>query len=90
MENLKWVRKFNELFEYINQEDTSTYFSGPRFIGIIREFDLEHPDYNQYMEDRKRRKLNTSRKNYFFDILSMFQEDIRDKIIQRIYEVANE
>lgn len=89
MEDFKWVRQFNELFEHINHKDTPAYFSGPRFLGIIREFDRTYPDYSQYMDYRKKKKLNTSRKNYFFDILSVFQGDIREKIIQRIYEVAN-
>ena len=69
MEDFKWVRQFNELFEHINHKDTPAYFSGPRFLGIIREFDKTYPDYNQYMDYRKKQKLNTSRKNYFFDIL---------------------
>ena len=89
MEDFKWVRQFNELFEHINHKDTPAYFSGPRFLGIIREFDRTYPDYSQYMDYRKKKKLNTSRKNYFFDILSVFQGDIREKIIQRIYEVEN-
>jgi len=89
MEDFNWVRKFNELFEHINFKDTPAYFSGPRFLGIVREFDRTYPDYNQYIAYRNKRKLNTSRKNYFFDILSSFEEDIRDKIIERIYEVAN-
>ena len=88
MDEFKWIKQYNELFDYINHKETSSYFSGPRFLGIIREFDTSFPDYNQYMEYRKRKGLNTSRKNYFYDILTVFQEDIRDKIIHRIYEVA--
>jgi len=88
MDEFKRIREYNELFDLINHKDTDSYFSGPRFLGIIKEFDVAFPDYTQYMEYRKVKGLNTSRKNYFYDILSVFQEDIRDKIIARIYEVA--
>lgn len=88
MEEFKRIQEYNELFDLINHKDTNSYFSGPRFLGIIKEFDAAFPDYTQYMEYRKTKGLNTSRKNYFYDILSVFQEDIRDKIIARIYEVA--
>ena len=88
MDEINWIRQYNELFDFINQQDTEAYFSGPKFLGIIKEFDSTYPDYTQYMEYRKNKKLSTSRKNYFFDILSVFQDDVREKIIARIYEVA--
>ena len=88
MDEFNWIRQYNELFDFINQKDTEAYFSGPRFLGIIKEFDKTYPDYTQYIEYRKNKKLSTSRKNYFFDILSTFQEEIRTKIIERIYDVA--
>ena len=88
MDEFNWIRQYNELFDFINHKDTEAYFSGPRFLGIIKEFDSTYTDYTQYMEYRKNKKLSTSRKNYFFDILSIFQDDIREKIIARIYEVA--
>ncbi len=88
MDEFNWIKQYNELFDFVNQKDTEAYFSGPRFLGIVKEFDKSYPDYTQYIEYRKNKKLSTSRKNYFFDILSTFQEDIRIKIITRIYEVA--
>ncbi|MNQ68743.1 hypothetical protein D3C85_833070 [compost metagenome] len=44
---LNWVREYNKLFEAINQQGLPTYFSGNRFIGIIREFDNNFADYTQ-------------------------------------------
>jgi len=88
MDEINWIRQYNELFDFINQQDTEAYFSGPKFLGIIKEFDSTYPDYTQYMKYRKNEKLSTSRKKYFFDILSVFQDDVREKIIARIYEVA--
>lgn len=88
MENYNWVREYNKLLEILNA--TETYFSGGKFISVIREFDAYHADYNQYIEHRKEAGLSTSRKNYFYDILMSFKEDIRKQIIDRIYEVADE
>jgi hypothetical protein len=83
---LNWVREYNKLFEAINQQGLPTYFSGNRFIGIIREFDNNFADYNQYISYRQEKGLSTSRKNYYYDILMLFKEDVRNQIIARIWE----
>ncbi len=83
---LNWVREYNKLFEAINEQGSLTYFSGGRFIGLIREFDPNFSDYNQYISYRQEKGLSTSRKNYYYDILMMFKDDIRKQIIERIWE----
>ena len=83
------IREFNKLFEAINQQGTPSYFTGSRFIGIIREFDPNFADYGQYILYRQEKGLSTSRKNYFFDILMFFKEDRRKQIIERIWEEVN-
>ena len=84
--NFNWVIEYNKLFNAINERGTSTYFSGGRFIDIIREFDPNFYDYNQYIAYRNENGLSTSRKSYFYDILTKFEENIRKQIIQRIWE----
>ena len=86
MENFNWVREFNKLLETLNDKDS--YFSGGKFISIVREFDPYFPDYNQFIEHRRQKDLSTSRKNYFYDILMSFKEDMRKPMIDRLYEVA--
>jgi len=87
---LNWVKEYNKLFEAINQQGLPTYFSGNRFIGIIREFDNNFADYTQYINYRQEKGLSTSRKNYYYDILMLFKEDVRKQIIERIWkEVEN-
>lgn len=85
---MNWIRIFNMLFEIINPTGSvhSDYFSGPRFIDIVREFDHYFPTYPQYMEERKVARLSTSRKDYFYDILMHFSENQRIEIINRIIE----
>lgn len=79
-----WIKKFNELFNKINEQGKPSYFSGPRFISIIQEFDPTFLSYNQYIEYRKEKGLSTSRKDFFFDILSKFDEKTKSEIISRI------
>lgn len=88
MDKLNWLREYNKLFDFINRKDTKEYFSGTRFLKIIKEFDNSFLDYIQYIEYRKEKGLSTSRKKYFLDILNMFEEDIKLEIIKRIYEDA--
>ena len=88
MEGFNWVREYNKLLETMNAKDS--YFSGSKFISVVREFDPYHADYLQFMDHRKANGLSTSRKNYFYDILMTFKEDIRKPIMDRLYEMAAE
>ncbi|WP_281612918.1 toll/interleukin-1 receptor domain-containing protein [Flammeovirga sp. SubArs3] len=81
---LNWVREFNKLMSLMNEKES--YFSGGKFISLIREFDNFHPDYYQYIEYRQSKGLSTSRKDYFYDILMNFSEETRKKIFNRFYE----
>lgn len=87
-EKINWVREYNKLLITINKNES--YFSGGTFINIIREFDPYFHNYGQYIEYRKKESLSTSRKDYFYDILMSFKDDVRLDIINRILEHANE
>lgn len=88
MEKINWVREYNKLLVTINKKES--YFSGGTFINVIREFDPYFHDYGQYMAYRKKEGLSTSRKDYFYDIIMSFKEDVRLEIINRMFEHANE
>lgn len=87
MEKVNWVREYNKLLVTINKAES--YFSGGTFINIVREFDPYFYDYNQFMSHRNKAGLSTSRKDYFYDILMGFKEDVRIEIINRMFEHAN-
>lgn len=88
MEKTNWVREYNKLLVTINKNES--YFSGSTFISVIREFDPYFHDYGQYLEYRKNEGLSTSRKDYFYDIIMSFKEDVRLRIIARMFEYAKE
>lgn len=85
---MNWIEIYNRLFELINnQGDTATYYSGPRFINTVREFEPYFPDYNQFLEQRNREGKSTSRKIFYYDILLGLKEEMRLKVVNRILEI---
>lgn len=83
---IDWVRRFNGLFQLLDEAGAPTYYSGGRFISKVREVDPLFPDYTQYIDERKRTSKSTSRRVYYYDILRDFDEDRRLRIIQRILD----
>jgi hypothetical protein len=86
--SMNWIEIYNRLFELINNpDDSATYFSGPRFIKTVKEFERYFPDYTQFLDQRNREGKSTSRKIFYYDILISFQEDLRLKIVNRILDI---
>jgi len=82
-----WVEIFNRLFELINdQKNGLTYFSGPRFIMVVKEVIPYHPDYSQFLELRNQEGRSTSRKIFFYDILMEADSHSRAAIIDKILD----
>ncbi len=78
IDKINWIEIYNRLFEIINnQGDTSTYFSGPRFINTLREFNKYHPDYTQYIDLRNEQGKSTSRRIFYYDIIMELDEGSR-------------
>ena len=85
---MNWIEVFNRLFELINnQSDTATYFSGPKFINVIKETEPYFPDYNQYIEQRNREGKSTSRKIFFYDIMIGLSPASRNSVLIRILDL---
>jgi hypothetical protein len=84
-----WIEIYNRLFEVINnQGDTATYFSGPRFIDTVRQYEPYFPDYSQFINQRNIEGKSTSRKIFYYDILLGLSEDLRVQVISRILEIV--
>jgi len=89
---INWARVFNRLWEVINPPDQTapTYFSGSRFIGVVRQIDPYFPDYTQYIDQRKAANKITSRKDYFYDILVNLPEAQRVSLVHRILDIVQQ
>lgn len=82
---INWVRIYNRLFNLIDRHGES-YFSAGRFIQKVREVDPYFPNYKQYMDERRAKRISTSRKDYFYEILLQFDEAPRMRIISGILD----
>lgn len=85
---MNWIEIYNRLFEIINEGEN--YFSGGKFISLVKEFNPYFPDYTLYIEQRREERKSTSRKDYFRDIFLSFDEDLRVRFIKKILQRAQE
>lgn len=74
---------YNRLYEIINEQGEN-YFSGPRFIKIVREFEPYFPDYYDYVQQRQNEGKSTVRKDYFRDIFLSFSDERRVAFTKRV------
>jgi len=91
--SLNWVEVYNRLFEIINPDDrdASHYFSGPRFIGKVREVKPYFPHYGQFMSERQQNGESSSRRDYYYDILLDLDKSERVRVLHSILdEVEND
>ncbi len=89
IEKMNWIEIYNRLFELINvRGDASTYFSGPRFINTLKEFNQYHPDYTQYIGLRNDQGKSTSRRIFYYDMIMELDESTRINFVNRILEMV--
>lgn len=79
-EMIKWNGVVNRLMTLMDQAGPS-YFSGPRFIRLIQEFNEDLPNYGEYIKQRNKDGRSTTRRYYFKDILMDLDEGIRVRAV---------
>ncbi len=80
---MNWIAVFNRLFEIINTPGP-TYYSGPRFLDVVRETNHNVPQYAAYIQGRGAQ--STSRKDYYYDLLIAQPEADRVAVVNRILD----
>lgn len=86
----KWTEIYNRLFEVINDRNNSaTYFSGTRFINLIKEFSPYFPDYQRFIDARNAKGKSISRKIFYYDILVELADEIRKNVIERMFQILD-
>lgn len=76
---INWIAAYNRLFEILNTSG-ETYFSGPKFLDVVREVDPNVPYYSQLIKSLRRRNRSTSRRDYYEDLIMNYDEPTRIKI----------
>lgn len=87
---MDWILQYNEFFNALPKKEEGGYFKGSEFIKIIKEFKPAFPSYGKYIQYRQDKDLYTSRKEYYFDILSDFDSDARKEIMERCNQLVKE
>jgi len=58
-----------------------TYYGGPRFLRVIRQFDEDLPQYIEFLELRKAQGKSTTRSYYYHDLLFELDEGTRVRAV---------
>lgn len=76
---VNWVKIFNRLFSIINTPG-DTYYSGSRFLDVLRETDADTPSYQQLIALRNQENKSTSRKDYYYDLIQELTDAQRTEV----------
>jgi hypothetical protein len=82
---IKWAAVYRILQTLLDTPGES-YFSGPRFVRIMQDFDPRLPDYYEYVEERRRGGKSTTRRHFFRDILEDFEESTRMRAVAALLD----
>ncbi len=77
---IKWNAVFTRLMKLMDIPG-DTYYSGPRFMRTIRQFNEDLMNYGDFMEFRKSTGKSTTRSYYFKDLLMELDEGTRVRTV---------
>lgn len=86
---MNWLAAFSRLFSILDKSGTDAYHSGPSFIKVIKKFDPGQADYSLYLDDRNRKGLSSSRKDFYWDILQGLDESLRYDIYRTFIDIVS-
>lgn len=82
---IKWTSVYKRLQTLLDKPGDS-YFSGPRFIRAMQDFNPELSDYYVYVEERRRDGKSTTRRHFFTDILENLEEGSRVRAVSALLD----
>jgi len=82
---IKWTSIYNRLQTLLDTPSDS-YFSGPRFIRVMQDFNPELSDYYEYVEERRREEKSTTRRHFFKDVLEGLEEGTRVRAVAALLD----
>lgn len=83
---IKWNAVYARLMKLMDTPGDA-YYSGPRFLRVIRQFDENLPTYTDLMEMRNNAGKSTTRSYYFKDLLTELEEGTR---VRAVYAFLDE
>jgi len=82
---MNWIAIFNRLFEIINTPGDS-YFSGTRFLNVVREANPGIPNYATFIEQRRETDKSTTRRDYYYDLFMELTNAGRRQVVNSILD----
>ncbi|NQY63164.1 MAG: hypothetical protein HRT38_05430 [Alteromonadaceae bacterium] len=86
---MNWLAAYSRLFSILDKSGTEAYHSGPSFIKVIKQFDAGQADYTLYLDDRNRKGLSSSRKDFYWDILQELDESLRYDVYRTFIDIVS-
>lgn len=86
MSAIKWNAIFTRLMMLMDLQGPS-YFSGPRFLGVMGDFNEDLPSYSELMDQRAAAGKSTTRAHYFKDLLMELDEGTRIRAVNAFLDV---
>lgn len=75
-EKTNWDRAYNRLWKVV--DNSIYYIKGSDFYKLIFNlYDNIPPSYTQYIEERKKKGISTSRVDYYKDLINLLDDDTR-------------
>ena len=75
-EKTNWDRAYNRLWKVV--DNSIYYIKGSDFYKLIFNlYDNIPPSYNEYIEERRKKGISTSRVNYYKDLINLLDDDTR-------------
>jgi hypothetical protein len=82
---IKWNSVFTRLMKLMDIQGP-TYYSGPRFLSVVRQFNDDLAPYHEFLEERKKLGKSTTRSYYFKDVLMELDEGTRVRAVCAILD----
>ena len=83
--NISWIAAYNRLFPILDRSG-DTYHSGPAFIRMAQQVDLNIPEYTSYIEQSNAQGKSTTRKVFYWDIIAAMSEQQRHDLFRLFIE----
>lgn len=86
---MQWISAYTHLFNILDKSETPAYHSGPQFIKVVQQFNPGLPKYSLYIKDRQKCGKSTSRRDFFWDILTDSDEATRYEIFRAFIDIVS-
>lgn len=85
---LQWISAYSRLFTILDKTGTPAYHSGSDFIKVIQQYEPGQPSYSLYIQNRRDKSQSTSRRDFFWDILSNLNEAQRYEVFRAFIDIV--